>query len=148
MPPSMLPCAHSKQNDIQLKQHTNNAIVPACCTSRPSHDSSKEGKPLNLLLVTSTTSPGAAEQQRRQSVSVQLCLLMLLQKKKKETTIWWQPDCLPIDTALIFALALLYVCKKMGGWIYKHTLTHINMHKHSRQLFALMRSPISVYFEI
>lgn len=83
MPPSMLPCAHSKQNDIQLKQHTNNAIVPACCTSRPSHDSSKEGKPLNLLLVTSTTSPGAAEQQRRQSVSVQLCLLMLLQKKKK-----------------------------------------------------------------
>ena len=69
---------------------------------------------------------------------------------EKTTTIWWQPDWLPIDAVLIFALVLLYVLKKMMEWISstcQHTHTHKDRHKHPRQLFVLMQSPISVYFQ-
>lgn len=48
---------------------------------------------------------------------------------EKTTTIWWQPDWLPIDTVLIFALVLLYVLKKMMEWISstrQHTQTGTN----------------------
>lgn len=32
-----------QQNDIQGKQHTNDAIVPVHCTRQPRHSDSKEG---------------------------------------------------------------------------------------------------------
>lgn len=37
--------------------------------------------------------------------------------------------------------------EKDGRLDFEHTLTHINMYKHPLQLFVLIQSPISVYFE-
>ena len=37
--------------------------------------------------------------------------------------------------------------EKDGRLDFEHTLTHINTHRHPRQLFVLTRSPISLYFE-
>lgn len=63
-----------------------------------------------------------------------------VQKKKNPTTIWRQPDCPPIDALLIFALSLLYVLENVVDWIFSTQTPPL-------QLFALMQSPIFVYFE-
>lgn len=126
MPPSALfcsLCSHSKQNDIQLKQHTNNAIVPVRCTSPAEARRQWGWKPLNLLLITSTTSPRAAKQQRQHSVSVQLCLLMLLQKNNNNmVTARLPPNRCSANICTRPAVRV----EKDGGMDFHLTRTHIN----------------------
>lgn len=116
----------------------NAAIVPGRCTSRQRRDSSSSsggggGGGGEAGSHWTYCSLPAQPQNNRGDVQ---CLLSSVywrfcgKKKKKKTTIWWQPDCLPIDAVLIFALGLLYVLKNDGRLDFEHTLTHT--HKHAQ----------------